>query len=939
MAEYNFQRIEKHWQKEWEKSKIFKAEKDPKKTKFYALEMYPYPSGKLHMGHLRNYTIVDSLARFKRMAGYNVLYPTGYDSFGLPAEIAAIKKKGKPREITEMNIAGIKKQQKRLGWSYDWDREISSINPDYYKWDQWFFLKFLENDLAFRKKGMVNWCTGCQTVLANEQVINGLCWRCKSQVVPQLMSQWFFSVTKYADELLDSLDDLDWPDNVKKMQKNWIGRSEGTNIKFDLKDEDYSLEIFTTRCDTVYGVTFMVMAAEHPWCKKWVKGTKYEEDYDKFYEEVIQQDKFDRMAEDADKKGVFLGKYAINPMTGDEVPIYAANFVVYEYGSGAVMAVPAHDQRDFEFAKKFDIPIKVVIQPFDGYILKPEKMTRAFVDDGKMANSAEFNGMENRTAIKQIQEKLKEIDKGGPTVNYYLRDWLVSRQRYWGCPIPIIYCEDCGTVPVPYEDLPVIHPTDVDFQAEGNPLASSESFMKTKCPKCGKDAKRETDTMDTFVDSSWYFFKFTSPEDGDLPYRKKDIEYWAPVDQYIGGIEHAILHLLYARFFTKATRDLGLHKIDEPFSSLLTQGMINMFHPYCENCERFLPKSYDKDGNWTGDYDPEKEICLECKQPYILKSYKMSKSLGNTVSPDTIYSQYGADTARFYILSGADPKKSFDYTEKSVKSTYDRIIHLWKIFHKKPEKTRTTEEKIDDYILYHLNNTIKEVKDDYNKINLRILINKILKFQEIVENYVIDITPREDIYEKCLETLLLIYSPIIPFICEELWHNTLHKKGFISQAAYPECDESYISEEIKKKWTAFENLLTDIDNIADLLGEDTEEVHIIISDNWKYDLLEKFWNLMDKEVPFANYMKEIMKNEKFRKYAKDIKSFINKFSKNPYRHQLLFQDPKEEFAFFTDNINLLEREAGKKVILEKEADSKIKKKKYALPCKPALFFK
>ncbi|MHA1369713.1 MAG: leucine--tRNA ligase, partial [Promethearchaeota archaeon] len=609
MKDYDPEDIETKWQKRWEDSKIFEVDIDYSREKFYCLEMYPYPSSKLHMGHLRNYSIGDCLARFKRMQGYNVLYPMGYDAFGLPAENAAIQHDADPEEWTWNNINTIKKQQKRLGLSYDWTRQIQSITEDYYKWNQWMFLKMYEMGLVVREEAYNNWCPDCKTVLANEQVINGRCWRCNSRVTIKLMTQWFLKIRDYADELLECLDALDWPEKVKTMQRNWIGRSEGTIIKFKVKDTGEEIPIFTTRADTLYGVTFMTFAPEHPLVEKWVAGTEYEQEFNKLLDEIMMEDRFQRTAIDHEKKGMFIGKYAINPINNEEIPIYIGNFVIYEYGAGAVMAVPAHDQRDFEFAKEFNLPIKVVIQPYD-YELNAEKMVRAYEGQGTLVNSGEFDGLENYAAIKAISEKLKMDGKGGPTVNYRLRNWLISRQRYWGTPIPMIYCDKCGVVPVPYEDLPVRLPKNVKFTGSGNPLETSDDFVNTNCPRCNGKAKRETDTMDTFVDSSWYFFRYTSPHYDEGPMERKAMDYWAPVDQYIGGIEHAILHLLYARFWTKATRDMGLHSISEPFKSLLTQGMVNKENPFCEHCNQFLP---------IGKYDIESKTCNLCGNPYVLK--------------------------------------------------------------------------------------------------------------------------------------------------------------------------------------------------------------------------------------------------------------------------------------------------------------------------------
>ncbi|MHA1721135.1 MAG: leucine--tRNA ligase [Promethearchaeota archaeon] len=935
MKEYDFTSIELKWQSRWENDKIFEVEKDPKKKKYYVLEMYPYPSGKMHMGHLRNYTIGDTFARFQRMNGYNVLYPMGYDSFGLPAEIAAIKKGTPPEETTKKNIASFKADQKRIGYSYDWRREVSSMNPDYFRWNQWFFLKMYEKGLAYRKESLVNWCPGCNSVLANEQVINGKCWRCSSIVQPKFLSQWFFKIRNYADELLNKLDTLDWPEKVKTMQRNWIGRSEGTTIKFEVEGTDKTLAIFTTRCDTIFGVTFMTMAAEHPWCSEWVKGTEYEEEYTKFYEEVMQEDRYQRTAEDTEKKGVFLGKYAINPLTGARIPIYAGNFVIYEYGAGAVMAVPAHDQRDFEFAKKYEIPIKVVIQPFDGFKLNSEKMSRAYLEDGILDDSEEFTGVENRIAIERIAKKLKKLGKGGPVINYKIRDWLISRQRYWGTPIPIIYCEKCGIVPVPYEDLPVKLPKDAIFGKSGNPLEHSKSFMNVKCPKCGMKARRETDTMDTFVDSSWYFMKYTSPQLSDIPFLREDFEYWGPVDQYIGGIEHAILHLLYARFFTKVSRDLGLHNIDEPFKALLTQGMINKAHPYCESCQKFLPAIYDKNGNWEGEYDPEKETCNTCGKKYTLKSAKMSKSLGNTLSPLPIIEKYGADTARFFIMHGANPERELEWSDAGCGADSRILLKIWDVITNQPSSTRYKDDVYDEYIRFRLNRMIKRVTENYRIKLIRDALNEIIGFVDVIRRY-IKMKPNKKLIRESRENILLMLAPVIPHFCEELWE-FMNKKGYISLAQWPKYDENLINESVEKHWQCYENVLEDIKNIQKLINiQNPKEIQIIIADNWKNEFISKIIIKIKEGKKFGELMKIAMQNPDWKRHAKLVKGIIEKVSKNPDKFAIPFENQEGEYDFFNQNISLLENDIEAKIIILTESDTDEKKKVHALPGKPAL---
>ncbi len=935
MVEYKPQEIELGWQKKWEEAKIFEVEKDSSKEKFYCLEMYPYPSGKMHMGHLRNYTIGDTLARFKRMNGFNVLYPMGYDSFGLPAEIAAIKQGTHPEITTRNNIASIKEHQKRIGFSYDWRREVSSIETDIYRWNQWIFLKMYEKGLAYRKESLVNWCPGCTSVLANEQVINGKCWRCDSDVNPKFLSQWFFKIREYADELLRDIDGLDWPEKVKTMQKNWIGRSEGTVADFDIEGTDKTLSIFTTRIDTVYGVTFMTMAAEHPWCKEFVKGTEYEAEYLEFYEEVMEQDRYKRMADETEKKGVFLGKYAINPLSGEKIPIYAGNFVIYGYGAGAVMAVPAHDQRDFEFAQKYNIPIKVVIQPFDGYIIKGEKMSRAFVEDGKLDKSDEFSDVENRVAIDRIAEKLKELGKGGKTTNYKIRDWLISRQRYWGTPIPMIFCDKCGIVPVAYDNLPIELPKDAVFGKTGNPLEHSESFMNIACPKCGGAAKRESDTMDTFVDSSWYFLKYTSPGLSEVPFKKDEVEYWGPVDQYIGGIEHAILHLLYARFFTKLTRDFGLHHFDEPFKALLTQGMVNLHHPYCDQCAKFLPKSFNKEGKWTGAYDPESETCNTCGSKYSLKSAKMSKSLGNTISPQKIVDEFGADTARFFIMHAANPVKEMEWSDAGCSADHRIILRIWDLIMVMPSTTRDSEDVYDEYVKYRLHRMIKNVTDLYQTMLIRDALNEIIGFVDVLRKYG-EMTPNKQLYSECQEMLILMLAPITPHMCEELWKIKEHDQ-FVSVSTWPSYDAQFINEAVELQWLCYENVLDDVKNIQKLIKiENPEEIQIIIADAWKNQFVEETLVLIKEGKNFGDLMKNAMTNPDLKRYGKQIKGFLGRISKNPGKFTIPFNNQENEYGFFAANSSLLQNDLGSKVTIVKEMESDNKKKGQALPGKPAL---
>ncbi|PLX35377.1 MAG: leucine--tRNA ligase, partial [Clostridiales bacterium] len=639
MERYNFNEIEKKWQNEWEEKSIFKVNEDPEKEKYYVLEMFPYPSGKLHMGHVRNYSIGDVVARYKKMNGFNILHPIGWDAFGLPAENAAIKNNIHPDIWTKQNIAEMKRQLKQLGLSYDWDREVTTCNEEYYKWTQWIFVQLYKSGLAYKKKSAVNWCPSCETVLANEQVVNGKCERCETTVVKKNLEQWYFKITDYAQRLLDDLDLLEgWPEKVKTMQKNWIGKSYGSEMTFEIEGMEESMEVFTTRPDTTYGVTFMVFAPEHPLLYEMVKGTEYESGYNAFMDKIRTSSDIERTSANIEKEGFFTGKYCINPLSGARIPIYAANYVLMGYGTGAIMAVPAHDERDFEFAKKYGLKIIPVITPED--TLLTEEMEEAYIGSGKMINSGKFNGLDSREAIDKVSEYMEEAGIGKRTVNFRLRDWLISRQRYWGAPIPILFCEKCGEVPVPEEDLPVKLPTDVAFSGKGDsPLGTSDTFVETTCPICGGKARREVDTMDTFVCSSWYFLRYTDAQNDKEIFSRENAKYWMNVDQYIGGVEHAILHLLYARFFNKFLYDQGLSPETEPFKNLLTQGMVL------------------KDGS------------------------KMSKSKGNVVSPEEIIAKYGADTARLFILFASPPEKDLEWSDAGVEGSFRFLNRVWRLAH------------------------------------------------------------------------------------------------------------------------------------------------------------------------------------------------------------------------------------------------------------------
>ena len=760
---YNFSEIEKKWQKYWDDKEVFKTVEDASKKKFYCLEMFPYPSGKLHMGHVRNYSIGDVVARFKKMDGYNVLHPMGWDSFGLPAENAAIKHGIHPSIWTWDNIAEMRKQLKELGLSYDWDREVATCHEDYYKWMQWIFIQFYKRGLAYKKENPVNWCPSCQTVLANEQVVEGCCERCKSPVGKKNLSQWYFKITDYAERLLDNLDTLDgWPNKVKVMQKNWIGKSVGAEVEFKIKDWEETLTVFTTRVDTIYGTTYMVLAPEYPSVLKMVEGTEYEQPVKEYIEKVEHMNDIERTSTTNEKTGVFIGKYAVNPFTKKEIPIYISDYVLMGYGTGAVMGVPAHDQRDFEFATKFGIDIIPVVDPGDPEI-DLNNLKCACAAEGNLVNSGEFNGMNNKEAIGKFIELVEEWGIGKRTINYRLRDWLISRQRYWGTPIPMIYCEDCGWVPEKEENLPVLLPTDVEFTGKGeSPLTTSKVFADVVCPKCGKPAKRETDTMDTFLDSSWYFLRYCDPKNTEAPFDSAKANYWMNVDQYIGGVEHAILHLMYSRFFQMALYDMGLVDCEEPFKNLLTQGMVN------------------KDGK------------------------KMSKSLGNVVSPEEIIKKYGADTARLFILFAAPPDRELDWSDAGVEGSYrflNRVYRLVYEFKKKyPEVPAEfkIEGPADKSLNYMLNAAIKKVSEDVGgRYSFNTAISTIMELVNEMYKYKEGEKVNAGLLGKAVKDLILILSPFTPHICEEMWEHMGQSESLVSMP-WPEYDEAaLIKDEVE----------------------------------------------------------------------------------------------------------------------------------------------
>lgn len=759
MGKYDPQAVERKWQKVWDEARSFVVKADPSRPKFYVLEMFPYPSGKIHMGHVRNYSIGDVVARYKRMRGFNVLHPMGWDAFGLPAENAAIKHKTHPAAWTYSNIADMRTQLHRLGYSYDWTREVATCNREYYRWEQLFFLKFLKKGLIYRKKALQNWCEGCHTVLANEQVVDGKCWRCDTPVVQKELEQWFARITDYADELLEDLRPLhgQWPESVLTMQHNWIGRSVGAELEFKLKDREGSLRVFSTRPDTIFGATFMSLAAEHPIIEKLIEGNPRADEIRAFCSRITNMDRIQRAADDLEKEGIFTGAYCINPVTGRELPIWVANFVLMGYGTGAVMAVPAHDQRDFEFARKYHLPMQVVIQP-EGTTLDPATMTTPYSDPGVLVHSGKFDGMPNEAAKQAIVDHLSQQNLGKPAINYRLRDWNISRQRYWGAPIPVLYCPKCGLVPVPESELPVILPENTAMREEGSPLPHLQSFVEAICPRCGGPARRETDTMDTFVESSWYFQRYTSARKDDGPFDPAELDYWCPVDLYIGGIEHAILHLLYARFFTKMLRDEGYVHHDEPFKRLLTQGMVT------------------------------------------LGGSKMSKSKGNVVDPASMIDRYGADTVRLFILFAAPPEKELEWSENGIEGSARFLNRLWRLAEELQDRLvcvmacaapANETQPVLTGLRRKEHDTVRRVtRSIENSFQFNTAIAAIMEL--INEIYLAKDKLGNNSTANCqlssaLATAVTLLSPIAPHICEEIWSVIGHSTP-LAQMPWPKYD-------------------------------------------------------------------------------------------------------------------------------------------------------
>ena len=759
---YDFEAIELKWQQRWAQGQDFTAKEDPAKPKYYVLEMLPYPSGALHIGHVRNYSLGDSIARFRWMQGFNVLHPIGWDAFGLPAENAAIQHNVPPEQWTLENIARMKQQCLRMGWSYDWTREVATCLPEYYRWNQWFFLQMYRRDLAYRRKGSVNWCEKCQTVLANEQVVNGYCWRDGSQVVEKELEQWYWRITHWVEDLLKDLDELSgWPEKVKTMQRNWIGKSVGAAVEFPLEQaEGTAIEIFTTRIDTIYGATFVVLAPEHDLVRHWFDDSQYGRQLSEFVEEMRRQDKAVRTAEDAEKRGLFTGRYAINPFNQQKIPIWVANFVLREYGTGAIMAVPAHDQRDFEFAQKYSLPIRVVVQPLDGQL--SVDLDRAFVEYGRLVQCGPFSGLSSEAAQEKMIQFAQSQGFGERSVSYRLKDWGISRQRYWGTPIPIVYCDRCGTVPVPEENLPVLLPTADPVRRSVSPLAAVPEFVNTACPRCRGEARRETDTMDTFVDSSWYFYRYTDALIESAPIRKEAVQYWFPVDIYIGGIEHAILHLIYMRFFTKVMQDLGLVEFSEPVKSLFTQGMVL------------------KDGA------------------------AMSKSRGNVVAPDEVIHQYGADALRLFVQFAAPPDRDLDWNDRGLEGCSRFLNRLWRLLYRFQSELRGEEatqpvaqEALSESartLRRKLHQTIRKVTSDLERVHQNTAIAAIMELLNAVYGYADQEQVDPALMKEVFNAMALLLAPFAPHFAEEMWELLEHKES-LSSASWPQYDPGLAREE------------------------------------------------------------------------------------------------------------------------------------------------
>ncbi len=869
----DFQEIERKWQQRWEDAEAFTVETDTSATKFYNLEMFPYPSGYgLHMGHIRNYAIGDAIARYKRLQGYNVLYPMGWDAFGLPAENAAIKHDIYPAEHTYNAIAQLKSSMERIGLSYDWSREIATCDPAYYKWNQWLFLQLYKNGLIYRDTATINWCPSCHTVLANEQVEQGQCWRCDSEIEMQKLEQWFVKTTAYADELVDDLEHIDWPERIKAMQRNWIGRSEGTVVIFPIVDTAAQLDVFTTRIDTIFGCTYVAIAPDHPLIETAQEQTDKQtaQKIRQFAETALKEQRFEK--ETTDKQGMFTGLYARNPATQEAIPIYVANFVLGTYGSGAIMAVPAHDERDFAFATAYDLPIRQVISQ-EGESQEP--LQESYTGYGTLVQSGQFSGQESVTAIDTITDWLAEQNLAYHSVQYKLKDWLISRQRYWGTPIPAIYCDRCGIVLVPEEQLPVELPDDVSFTGEGNPLETSETFIKTTCPHCGQSAQRETDTMDTFFDSSWYFLRYCDPHNTQQPFDTDISNHWLPVDQYIGGAEHAVMHLLYARFFTKALRDLGYLSFSEPFQRLFNQGVVH------------------KDG------------------------VSMSKSKGNVISQEHIEEQFGIDTGRLYLVSVASPEKDIEWDDSDIKGTYRSLKKLYSLADK------PTTHQNDDKTLSKQHKAIADVTEYMEQFQLNKAVNTVLSFVDYLYNL-------ETVPLPAAEAAALLANPFAPHASEELWEK-LGNTPFASLQQWPSCLSEYIDPTYEAEDLFIETVYRDIREVSKLVQK-YSHIKIIVAAEWRHALYRQIVSIGRQD----DLIQQLMAHEQFRQHHDFTVKAAQRYQDNPGAIPTTLIGQKREQQVLEREKARIADTFGATVSLCKEEDAESKKKERAEPMKPAI---
>ncbi len=912
--------IEQKWQKRWEEENVHKTEMDEEREKYYVLEMFPYPSGSMHMGHVRNYSLGDAFARYKRMQGYNVLYPMGWDSFGLPAENAAIDRDVSPGEWTMDCINDMRQQLKGFGFSYDWDREVTTCKPEYYRWDQWIFLKMLQEGLAYREEAEVNWCPGCETVLADEQVENGECWRCDSVVKDKDMKQWKLGITEYSDQLLQDLEQLEgWPNKVRTMQREWIGKSEGANIRFPLKGSG-ELEVFTTRPDTIYGATYMVLAPEHELAEE--IGEQKEK-----VGEYIQQAKRKgaEEREEKTKEGVFTGRYAENPMTGEEIPIYVSEFVLTEYGTGAIMAVPAHDQRDWEFAQEHGIEIKPVIEPEEDHDFEQS----AYEEDGEHFDSEEINGLKNEQSIQKIIDVLEEKGLGESDVSYKLRDWLISRQRYWGTPIPVVYCDECGTVPIPEEELPVELPEDVEFTETGNPVETSDKFIETECPGCGGNAERETDTMDTFINSSWYFLRYCSPDFEEAPFDEEKADYWMNVDQYIGGIEHAVMHLLYARFFTKFLRDQDMLDVDEPFERLLTLGMVN--HPAykCPEHGWMYPEQIE-DG----------DICGECGKEVEVETMKMSKSKNNVVDPLELTEEYGTDTARLFILRASHPEKELDWSSDGVEASKEMLERVDRLVRENKEMLGAEDDgsdlDLEDRIVStRIERAKEEVTYRMDSYEFNLAINEIDRLLTKLYWYR-QRDPKPFIFAHGVETLVKMLEPFAPHLAEDLWQEELGREGFLTNLEWPQPQEDKIDEEAEEVDKYFDRVSSDIREIRELVDGEPEEVKVIQSADWKYKAGEKIKvEIEDGKKDVGAIMNSVLDSD-LKQYAQDVNQQVVDAVENPGKFTERFTGKETEEEALQQNKERWKEEFDAEIVIESEESSSEEKSSRAEPGRPAI---